>query len=135
MFQPTVRRSYLFELQLTTLAAGAQLNLTLAPQTLLNAKILGLKCYTASDLGFSPNQNAVVTTAGATNIGVTLIDQKSDQRIFSAAYLDFRPANNAGAVRQFEPFIANWSKSYIQLFGVTGLTVGQSLIFEVIYEL
>jgi hypothetical protein len=134
MFQPIVQRSYLFEVNLTTISAGQVYNLTVAPQILLDAKVVGLKCFTASDMAKSPNQSTVVSDSGATNISFTL-QCGSDQRIFSAAYLDYRPAFNSGAVRTFDPMVINWSKSFVQIYGITGLSAGQSVIFEAIYTL
>lgn len=135
MFQPIIERRYLFEVNLTTISNGQIYNLTVAPQILLDAQVYGLMMYTNGSVGFSPNNAPVVTNGGAANILVTFQElQTSNQFVNQAAYTDFCPTFNNGAVRIFKPRKVNWSKSYIQVINTTGLTAGQSVIIDVIYK-
>lgn len=134
MLQPVIDRSYLVEVNLTTVTQGQRYTFQDIPQ-LRNPKVLiqGIGAYSADQLGISPNLANVVPAAAAMNLIVTFAVGETEE-LYQIPYFDLISANNGGLIREFKDKRITLTKSYVTVLDATGLSAGQSAVFNFIYR-
>lgn len=96
------------------------------------ARLTGIVAFTATQLAVTPSGRPVVPAAGAPSIVVSFFD-KNEEVIKEIPYIQMVSSSNGGLVR-LTNIVPNFTKCKIKLVSATGLTVGQSAYFGLIYE-
>lgn len=97
-------------------------------------KIQGIKCYDATAISLSPNNNTVIAAAAVP--GLTLVFQvdANEEQIKETPVYDLIPYYNGGIIRAFNNLFINLTKSYLVVEDSSVLTGGTALVVEFIYE-
>ncbi len=132
MIQPIIEKTYLVEVNLSTLSAQTKTNFLYVPQ-LENVQIYGVQTFSATDLAVSPNGKTVVASAGLAALTVTFVVGDTEE-IFLMPCADLRSANIAGFVRMFNNKTINITKSYVTIQTITGLNLNESVLFQFLYR-
>jgi hypothetical protein len=132
MLQPVIENTYLVEVNLGTVATQKRINFQFVPQ-LEGTEIYAIQAFSASDLPFSPNGSAVVTTAGLSACTVTFVIG-DDEKVYILPLSDLRSGNIYGFQRMFKNLKINLTKSYITIQTTTGLTSNDSVLVNFIYR-
>lgn len=128
-----IKKHYQVEVNFATLAVGRY---DIGDQPDLRGKtITGIEAYTATQYAVSYNGRPVV----ASGVGINVILSSSDssqvkESIYQLPYYSLIRSLNGGVYPKLVPQVLNWSKSYLYITTVTGLTAGQSAILSVYYE-
>lgn len=129
-----ITNSYLVELNLPSIALGQRYTFLDVPQLRYNAVIIeGLEGFTNTQLAVSPNNKNIITSAGSLNLVLTLVVDETED-IYQIPYYTLISSNNAGLIREFANKRINLVKSYITILNTTGLTAGESAIFNFYYR-
>lgn len=129
-----ITNSYLVELNLPSIALGQRYTFLDVPQLRYNAVIIdGIEAFTSTQLAVSPNNKNIITANAATNIVITLVVDETEE-LYQIPYYTLISSNNAGLIREFANKRINLVKSYATILNTTGLTAGESLIFNFYYR-
>lgn len=129
-----ITSSYLVELNLPTISLGQRFTFLDVPQLRYNAVIIdGIEAFTNAQLATSPNAKAVINASASLGIVVTLVVDETED-IYQIPYYTLISANNAGLIREFANKRINLVKSYATILNTTGLSTGQSLMFNFYYR-
>lgn len=129
-----ITNSYLVELNLSTIGLGQRYTFLDVPQLRYNAVIIdGLEAFTAAQLATSPNQKTIVSAAASVNVVMTFVVDETEE-IYQIPYYTLISSNNAGLIREFANKRINLVKSYATILNVSGLSAGESLIFNFYYR-
>lgn len=129
-----ITNSYLVELNLPSIALGQRYTFLDVPQLRYNAVIIeGLEGFTNTQLAVSPNNKNIITPTGSLNLVLTLVVDETED-IYQIPYYTLISSNNAGLIREFANKRINLVKSYITILNTTGLTAGESAIFNFYYR-
>ena len=127
-----ILKSYLVEVNLGTSVPGQGTNIPFQdyPQ-LRDIYLTGITASDNNTITYSPAGKIVVSTLAG--ISVTLIDKFNMEivRGYSAKELD--PYYQYGFYRDFNPFQLQLTKSYITVLDNTGLSAGESVVFNIFY--
>lgn len=128
-----IKKHFQVEVNFASLAVGRY---DIGDQPDLRGKrITAIEAYTATQYAVSYNGRAVVPTG--VGINVILASADTDQvreSIYQLPYFSLIRSVNGGIYPKLVPQVINWSKSYLYISSVTGLTAGQSAIISVYYE-
>lgn len=97
-------------------------------------KIQGIKCYDATALSVSPNNNAVIGSGAVPGLSLTFQVDANEEQIKETPVYDLIPYYNGGIIRAFNNLFINLTKSYLVVEDASVLTGGESLVVEFIYE-
>jgi hypothetical protein len=129
-----ITNSYLVELNLPTISLGQRYTFLDVPQLRYNAVIIdGLEAFTADQLATSPNNKTIIPATSAQGIVLTLVVDETEE-LYQIPYYTLISGNNAGLIREFANKRINLVKSYATILNTTGLTAGNSLIFNFYYR-
>jgi len=129
-----ITNSYLVELNLPTVSLGQRYTFLDVPQLRYNAVIIdGIEAFQNDQLATSPNNKAVINGNAISGIVVTLVIDETED-LYQIPYYTLVSGNNAGLIREFANKRINLVKSYATILNTTGLTAGQSLIFNFYYR-
>lgn len=128
---PRFLRSILVEIPLTTTSAGSTINFADVPQ-LRGKFVQGLECFTLNQITKTPTQRTVIGASQGANFLVNLLTD-SETTFEYLPYYTLIPANNGGLIREFQNLKININKSNIYISASTGLTVGESAVFNFYY--
>ena len=132
MLQPIIEKSYLVEINLGTIAVQKQINFAFIPQ-LEGSTIYGVQTFSASQLTTSPNGSTVVSTAGLSNITVTLVVGDT-QDVYLLPCSDLNSPLIYGFIRMINNKRLNLTKSFITIQSVASLVNNDSVLFNFIYK-
>lgn len=128
-----IKKHFQVEVNFASLAVGRY---DIGDQPDLRGKrITAIEAYTATQCAVSYNGRAVVPTG--VGINVILASADTDQvreSIYQLPYFSLIRSVNGGIYPKLVPQVINWSKSYLYISSVNGLTAGQSAIISVYYE-
>lgn len=128
-----IKKHFQVEVNFASLAVGRY---DIGDQPDLRGKrITGIETYTSGQCAVSYNGRPVVPFGFG--ISVILASADTDQvreSIYQLPYFSLIRSANGGIYPKLVPQIINWSKSYLYISSVTGLTAGQSAIISVYYE-
>lgn len=128
------QRTYLTEIQLTSVTTGQQFQFNDVPTLRLgNIRLEGLQVFTADQLAVSPNGNTVISAAGSTGLVLTLAEERNDQIIYQIPIYDLISVNNGGLIRLFNSLQINLIKSFVQIMDGTSLNANESVLINWIY--
>lgn len=131
MLQPIINNSLLVELNLDTLSVGQRYAFADEPQLRAGtAFITGVEAFTSDQVSTSLNQNAIVPVAANFTVVFAVRETEYIQNI---PYYTLVSSLNGGFIRMLNNKQINLSKSYAICNNVTGLTAGQSLLFNFYY--
>jgi len=129
-----ITNSYLVELNLPTVSLGQRYTFLDVPQLRYNAVIIdGIEAFQNDQLATSPNNKAVINANAVSGIVITLVIDETED-LYQIPYYTLVSANNAGLIREFANKRINLVKSYATILNTTGLTAGQSLMFNFYYR-
>jgi hypothetical protein len=129
-----ITNSYLVELNLPTVSLGQRYTFLDVPQLRYNAVIIdGIEAFQNDQLATSPNNKAVINANAVSGIVITLVIDETED-LYQIPYYTLVSGNNAGLIREFANKRINLVKSYATILNTTGLTAGQSLIFNFYYR-
>lgn len=132
MFQPIIDQTFPVEVQMSQISVGSVINFPNTPQ--LNDKwIYGIQTFTSSQMAASPNQRAVVTSANAAGLLVTLVVGE-DEQVYKYPYLDFNSATVSGLIRILKERKLTIVKCYVTVVAAGTLATTDSMIFNFIYK-
>jgi hypothetical protein len=97
-------------------------------------KIQGIKCYDATALTKSPNNNTVVAALAVSGLTLTFQVDANEEQVKEVPVYDCIPYYNGGIIRAFNNLQINLTKSYLVVEDTTNLTGGTSLVVEFVYE-
>jgi hypothetical protein len=100
-----------------------------------NIILYGIECYTEDQLAQTPSGEAVIDTADANQVVLTLMDTDKNQFIYNCPIISLIRENVGGFVTIFKPRLINLNDCYIQLTDATGITAGENVVFNFYYEL
>lgn len=130
--QPIAKRTYLFEVQLGTIALQKKVNLVWNSE-LDNIAMYGLVATSATQTAASPSANAVVSNAGLASLLLTL-SVGDDEQIYNYPIYNLNPANVSGMIQMFDNKKVNIPKSYITIISISNLNNNESVMFNFIFE-
>lgn len=128
-----IKKHFQIEVNFGTLAVGRY---DIGDQPDLRGKtITGLETYISAQYAVSYNGRPTVPTG----VGITVVLASNDssqvkESIYQMPYYSLIRSLNGGVYPKLVPQVINWSKSYLYITTVTGLTAGQSAIISVYYE-
>jgi hypothetical protein len=129
-----ITNSYLVELNLPTISLGQRYTFLDVPQLRYNAVIIeGLEAFTVEQLKVSPNNKAIISATASLNLVLTLVVDETEE-LYQIPYYTLISGQNAGLIREFANKRINLVKSYITILNTTGLTAGESAIFNFYYR-
>lgn len=132
---PVTERSLTIEVKLTSISVGSQIifpdNQIIRGQ---NIVVYGIESFTADQITSTPAGNTVVSSTGALGLILNFLDDKSINLVNQMPYYALNAATNSGVVREFKPFACVLQKSFVTITNATGLSVGQSAFFNLIYK-
>lgn len=129
-----ITNSYLVELNFPTISLGQRYTFLDVPQLRYNAVIVeGLEAFTIEQLKVSPNNKNIITSNASLNLVLTLVVDETEE-LYQIPYYTLVSGNNAGLIREFANKRINLVKSYITILNTTGLTAGESAIFNFYYR-
>jgi hypothetical protein len=132
---PVTERSLTIEVRLTSISVGAQIvfpdNQIIRGQ---NIVVYGIESFTSDQITYTPSSNQVVSPTAALGLIINFLDDKSINLVNQMPYFALNAATNSGVVREFKPFQCVLTKSFVTITNNTGLTVGQSAFFNLIYK-
>ena len=100
-----------------------------------NIILYGIECYTEYQLAATPSGGAVIDTADANQVVLTLMDTNKDQFLYNAPIVSLIRENVGGFVTILKPRIINLSDCYIQLTDATNIATNESVVFNFYYDL
>ena len=122
------------ELNLPTISLGQRYTFLDVPQLRYNAVIIeGLEAFTVDQLKVSPNNKAIISATASLNLVLTLVVDETEE-LYQIPYYTLISGQNAGLIREFANKRINLVKSYITILNTTGLTAGESAIFNFYYR-
>ena len=122
------------ELNLPTISLGQRYTFLDVPQLRYNAVIIeGLEAFTVEQLKVSPNNKAIISATASLNLVLTLVVDETEE-LYQIPYYTLISGQNAGLIREFANKRINLVKSYITILNTTGLTAGESAIFNFYYR-
>lgn len=127
-----VDKHYLVEINIPAPAAGQRIYIGDIPQ-LRDVLTTEVESYISTILSVSPTQQSVVSQAGASNIVVTLTEASTED-VYQIPYNSLSKSLNGGFITEIKNKKFNLNKSYITLFGVTGIIAGQSVVLSFYYR-
>ena len=127
-----ILKSYLIEVNLGTTVPGQGTNIPFQdyPQ-LRDIYITGITTSDSNTVTFSPAGKNVVTTLSG--ISVTFIDKFNMEILRGYSAKELNPYYQYGFYRDFNPFQLQLTKSFITILDNTGLSAGESVIFNIFY--
>lgn len=129
-----IQRSYLVELNLTSIAAGQKYYFLDVPQLRSGSYMVqGIEAFDVTQILVSPNSKNVVSAAGSLCPLITF-SVRDTEEFYQIPYYTLISKNNAGLIRMFYNKQINLVKSYATLTSVTGLTAAESLLFNFYYK-
>ena len=129
-----INRSYLVELNLPSISVGQRFFFLDVPQLRYNAVVIeGVEGFINTGLVSSPNGKNIISATGQLNLVVTLVVDETEEH-YQIPYYTLVSGNNAGLIREFNNKRINLVKSYITILNTTGLTAGESAIFNFYYR-
>lgn len=129
-----ITNSYLVELNLATISQGQRYTFLDVPQLRYNAVTIdAVESLTASQLATSPNLKTTISATGMLGIVLTFVVDETEE-IYQIPYYTLNAASNSGLIRSFNNKRINLVKSYATILNTTGLTAGQSLMFNFFYK-
>jgi hypothetical protein len=129
-----ITNSYLVELNFPTISLGQRYTFLDVPQLRYNAVIIeGLEAFTVDQLKVSPNNKAIISATSSLNLVLTLVVDETEE-LYQIPYYTLISGENAGLIREFANKRINLVKSYITILNTTGLTAGESAIFNFYYR-
>jgi hypothetical protein len=132
---PVTERSLTIEVKLTSTSIGAQI---VFPDNQIirgeNIVVYGIESFTSDQITVTPSGNSVVSSTGAKGIILNFLDDKSINLVNQMPYFALNAASNSGVVREFKPFKCVLQKSFVTVTDASGLSVGQSVFFNLIYK-
>jgi hypothetical protein len=130
-----IKRSQQIEFRLTgSIATGKRYFATDIPNlSRLNCVVYGIEFFTASQEATTPTGNTVV--GSSTGIVVTLRDNKKQEFVYQVPMYTLIRANNAGLIVLLKPRIINLTDCYVQITNTTGITLGESVVANLYYDL
>ena len=128
-----IKRSQLVEFPITGTPTTLRRYTARTVQNLSRNNIIlyGIECYTEDQLAATPSGGAVIDTADANQVVLTLMDQF----LYNAPIISLIRANVGGFVTILKPRIINLSDCYIQLTDATGIATNESVVFNFYYDL
>lgn len=133
-YQPVIERSYLVEVQLTSIGVNERIPFLDIPQLrkkLQNVVTYGISAYTSTQLAKTPNSLTTVQTV----VGLVVTFYVGDkEEIFQMPVIDLVAGSNSGLIRGFRNKKINFPKSYITILDATNLNVNESVPFNIIYK-
>jgi len=130
-----IENSYLFEVLANVApAAGVKYNFPNNLGEINNVLVKGIEIYSADYLSKGPLSGATVVAAAGMKSAVLVVVDGITERVRQIPLVDLIPQINGGLQREFKPFIANISKSYIQLVDSANVTINYVFIVNWIYE-
>lgn len=130
--QPIAKRTYLFEVQLGTIALQKKINLVYNSE-LDNIAMYGLVATSATQTAASPSANAVVSNAGLASLLLTL-SVGDDEQIYNYPMYNLNPANVSGMIQMFDNKRINIPKSYVTIISTSNLNNNDSVMLNWIFE-
>lgn len=130
--QPVIKKTYLVELNLGTVAANKQVNFNDVPQ-LRGKRIYGVSTFSRTQLSGSPGGSAMVTTAGLADLVVTFaVGDVQDFYLIPCA--DLNSPLIFGSIRAIEPKMLILTKSFVTILTTTTVVTNESICFNFIYD-
>ena len=132
-----IKRSQLVEFQITGTPTTLRRYTARTVQNLSRNNIIlyGIECYTEDQLAPTPSGGAVIDTADANQVVLTLMDTNKDQFLYNAPIVSLIRENVGGFVTILKPRIINLSDCYIQLTDATNIATNESVVFNFYYDL
>lgn len=129
-----ITNSYLVELNLPTISQGQRYTFLDIPQLRYNAVTIdAIESLSASQVATSPNLKTTISSAAMLGIVLTFVVNETEE-IYQIPYFTLNAASNSGLIRDFANKRINLVKSYATILNTTGLTAGQSLLFNFYYK-
>ena len=97
-------------------------------------KIQGIKCYDATALVTSPNNNTVIAANAVPSLSLTFQVDANEEQVKETPVYDLIPYYNGGIIRAFNNLQINLTKSYLVVESTTNLVGGTAVVVEFIYE-
>lgn len=134
LLQPVIENSYLVELNMATVSVGQRYTFNDVPQLRAGSILVkGVEAYSADQLSTSPNARPVIASNAMPNIVVTLVE-KDTEVIYQIPYFTLVSSLNGGLIRMLKNKQINLVKSYAICYNTTGITAGDSLMFNFYYS-
>lgn len=132
-----IKRSQLVEFPITGTPTTNRRYVARTVQNLSRNNIIlyGIECYTEDQLAATPSGGAVIDTADANQVVLTLMDTNKDQFLYNAPIISLIRENVGGFVTILKPRIINLSDCFIQLTDAAGIASGESVVFNFYYDL
>ena len=99
-----------------------------------NVLVMGIEVYSASQLIKSPLTYATTVSAAGQLSGMLVLIEGVKERIRQIPLINLIPQLNGGLQREFEPFVINISKSYIQLVAATSVNLNEAFVINLLYK-
>ena len=132
-----IKRSQLAEAQVTgSVAVGKKYNFIEIPNLSRNNILLyGFEVYSATQLSFTPNGNAVIAAADIQNVVLSFRDTNKVEFVYQVPTFSLIRANVGGFITMITPRLINLTDSYIQLTATGGINVDEVLAVNLYYSL
>lgn len=132
---PVTHRCLTVEVQLSSIGVGNQF---LFPDNQIirgqNIMVYGIETFTSSTVAYSPSGYTMVTDAGASNLTLNFLDDKSINLVNQLPYQALNSYIMSGVVREFKPFRMVLTKSFVSISNATNLTVNQAILVNILYK-
>jgi len=132
-----IKRSQLVEFPITGTPTANRRYVARTVQNLSRNNIIlyGIECYTEDQLAKTPSGGAIIDSADANKVVLTLMDTNKDQFLYNAPIISLIRSDVGGFVTILKPRIINLSDCYIQLTDATGIATNESVVFNFYYDL
>lgn len=128
-------KTYLFEVLIGSApAAGQKYNFPNNLGQLNNVKVMGIEVYSADQLIKGPDSFATTVASAGLKSAVLVVVDSITEHLRYIPLVDLVPQLNGGLQREFVPFVANISKSYIMAVAATSLNLNEVFLVNWLYE-
>jgi hypothetical protein len=100
-----------------------------------NLILYGLECYTEDQLKQTPSGEAVLDSADAPQVVLTLMDTDKEQFMYNCPINSLIRSNVGGFVTTFKPRLISLQDCYIQLTDATNIVADENVVFNFYYQL